>query len=236
MKSKPGDFADTEAETKEQAENRRIGRATERAFVRVGKLGRDVDQPLGSRQIEVERNAILTLQSTMGDDRRVADDVVFNHPLEQATDHAHQVVEASGARPWPAYQESLDDGWCDLGKIVDADLIQVSVEQSKCLLLNVVSPVQRPLKRDAPIRGLGSQTTVGTIVGTAIRRAGVQTRYRGSHQFRHALAADMLRNGSTLTEIGSLLRHRHPKTTGIYAKVDFEALRPLSQRWPGDAQ
>ncbi len=92
------------------------------------------------------------------------------------------------------------------------------------------------LRASAPIRGLGSQTTVGTIVGTAIRRAGVQTRYRGSHQFRHALAADMLRNGSTLTEIGSLLRHRHPKTTGIYAKVDFEALRPLSQSWPGDAQ
>lgn len=92
------------------------------------------------------------------------------------------------------------------------------------------------LRASAPIRGLGSQTTVGTIVGTAIRRAGVQTRYRGAHQFRHALAANMLRSGSTLTEIGSLLRHRHPKTTGIYAKVDFEALRPLSQPWPGDAQ
>ena len=37
----------------------------------------------------------------------------------------------------------------------------------------------------------------------------------------------MLRQGATLTEIGSLLRHRHPKTTGIYAKVDFDALRPL---------
>ena len=92
------------------------------------------------------------------------------------------------------------------------------------------------LSANAPIRGLGSQTTVGTIVGAAIRRAGVRTRYHGSHQFRHALAANMLRNGSTLTEIGSLLRHRNPKTTGIYAKVDFEALRPLSQPWPGGAQ
>ncbi|MBK7235075.1 MAG: hypothetical protein IPI02_05380 [Sterolibacteriaceae bacterium] len=46
----------------------------------------------------------------------------------------------------------------------------------------------------------------------------------------------MLRQGATLTEIGSLLRHRHSKTTGIYAKVDFGALRPLSLPWPGDAR
>src|ERR1700677_2125053 len=91
-------------------------------------------------------------------------------------------------------------------------------------------------RANAPIRGLGAPTTIGTIVGAAIRRAGVETRRRGSHQFRHALAVDMLRKGSTLTEIGSLLRHRHPKTTGIYAKVDFEALRPLSQPWPGGAE
>lgn len=91
------------------------------------------------------------------------------------------------------------------------------------------------LRANAPIRGLGSQATIGTIVRAAITRAGVETQHHGAHQFRHALAADMLRKGATLTEIGSLLRHRHPKTTGIYAKVDFEALRPLSLPWPGGA-
>jgi integrase/recombinase XerD len=92
------------------------------------------------------------------------------------------------------------------------------------------------LRANAPIRGLGSGgTTVGSIVGAAISRAGIKTRYRGAHQFRHALATDMLRHGATLTEIGSLLRHRHPKTTGIYAKVDFDALRPLSLPWPEGA-
>jgi site-specific recombinase XerD len=88
------------------------------------------------------------------------------------------------------------------------------------------------LRARAPIRGLGGQETVGTIVGAAITRAGIDTPHRGSHQFRHALAADMLRNGATLTEIGSVLRHHHAKTTGIYAKVDFAALRPLSLPWP----
>jgi len=89
------------------------------------------------------------------------------------------------------------------------------------------------LRANAPIRGLGAQTSIGSIVNAAITRAGIQTAHRGSHQFRHALACQMLRQGATLTEIGSLLRHRHPKTTGIYAKVDFAALRPLSLPWPG---
>lgn len=89
------------------------------------------------------------------------------------------------------------------------------------------------LRVTAPIRGLGAGQTIGTIVAAAISRAGIKPRYRGAHQFRHALATDMLRQGATLTEIGSLLRHQHSKTTGIYAKVDFDALRPLGLTWPG---
>jgi hypothetical protein len=36
-----------------------------------------------------------------------------------------------------------------------------------------------------------------------------------------------------MAEIGQVLRHRSPTTTEIYAKVDFEGLRALAQRWPG---
>ena len=89
------------------------------------------------------------------------------------------------------------------------------------------------LRACAPIRGLGAQQTVGSIVSAAIQRAGIATQHRGTHQFRHALGAEMLRNGATLTEIGSVLRHRHTKTSTLYAKVDFAALRPLSLPWPG---
>ena len=92
------------------------------------------------------------------------------------------------------------------------------------------------LRTLAPIRGLGTQTTIGTIVNTAVRRAGVNTPTRGAHQFRHALATQMLRQGASLTEIGRLLRHQHPKTTNIYAKVGVDALRSISLAWPGDAQ
>ena len=92
------------------------------------------------------------------------------------------------------------------------------------------------LRACAPIRGLGAAQTVSTIVGSAIKRAGIETPHRGTHQFRHALATDMLRHGATLTEIGSVLRHRHAKTTSLYAKVDFVALRPLALPWPGGAK
>jgi integrase/recombinase XerD len=92
------------------------------------------------------------------------------------------------------------------------------------------------LRANAPIGGLGSQTSIATIVGAAIARAGVNPPQRGAHQFRHALACEMLRQGASLTEVGSLLRHQHQKTTSIYAKVDFAALRPLSLAWPGVAR
>ena len=92
------------------------------------------------------------------------------------------------------------------------------------------------LRTVAPIGGLGAQETIATIVNTAVSRAGIDPPSRGAHQFRHALATLMLRQGASLSEIGSLLRHQNPKTTNIYAKVDIEALRSISSAWPGGAQ
>lgn len=93
------------------------------------------------------------------------------------------------------------------------------------------------LRSMAPIRGLleGSDG-VGSIVRYALERAKVEAPHRGSHQFRHALAAHMLRQGASLREIGQVLRHRSPQTTSIYAKVDLAALRTLVMAWPGSAR
>lgn len=115
---------------------------------------------------------------------------------------------------------------CEVGEAI-ATYLQRGRPGSSCRTLF--------LRANAPIRGLGSQTSIASIVNAAMTRAGIETPHKGSHQFRHALACEMLRQGATLIEIGSLLRHRHLKTTGIYAKVDFGALRPLSPPWPGDA-
>lgn len=93
------------------------------------------------------------------------------------------------------------------------------------------------LRSMAPIRGLlDGSDGVGSIVRYALERAKVDAPHRGSHQFRHALAAHMLRQGASLPEIGQVLRHRSPQTTSIYAKVDLDALRTIVMTWPGSAR
>jgi site-specific recombinase XerD len=89
------------------------------------------------------------------------------------------------------------------------------------------------LRAIAPCRGLGS-STVGTIVATALRRAGLNPPMKGAYLFRHSLATHMLGKGATLTEIGQILHHANPDTTSIYAKVDIAGLRGLAMPWPGD--
>ncbi|MBK8015159.1 MAG: hypothetical protein IPK13_27925 [Deltaproteobacteria bacterium] len=42
----------------------------------------------------------------------------------------------------------------------------------------------------------------------------------------------MLRDGASMSEIGTVLRHRIPTTTEIYAKIDFTSLQRLAQLWP----
>jgi integrase/recombinase XerD len=91
------------------------------------------------------------------------------------------------------------------------------------------------LRAKAPIRGFIGATGVGAVVQHCIRRAGIKAPTHGAHQFRHGLAAQMLRKGASLSEIGDLLGHRHPQTTMIYTKVDLVALRSLALPWPGSA-
>jgi hypothetical protein len=43
----------------------------------------------------------------------------------------------------------------------------------------------------------------------------------------------MLRQGASLAGIGAVLRHRSPRTTAHYAKVDFGLLSEIAQPWPG---
>ena len=89
------------------------------------------------------------------------------------------------------------------------------------------------LRAKAPIRGFVNAKAIGSIVQHAIEHTGIDAPTKGTHQFRHALATEMLRHGASLTEIGELLGHRSSETTKIYAKVDLTALRTLALSWPG---
>jgi site-specific recombinase XerD len=85
----------------------------------------------------------------------------------------------------------------------------------------------------APVIPFKRPGSIGTVVTHALRRAKINSARKGSHQFRHTLATEMLRRGASLAEIGELLRHRNVQTTTIYAKVDLTALRTLAVPWPG---
>jgi integrase/recombinase XerD len=89
------------------------------------------------------------------------------------------------------------------------------------------------LRAKAPIVGFRGPCAIGSVVKHALARAGIDSPHQGSHQFRHSLACQMLRQGATLPEIGELLRHRSPETTAIYAKVDIASLATLAPAWPG---
>ena len=89
------------------------------------------------------------------------------------------------------------------------------------------------IREHAPRVGFANSAGISTLVQRALAHAGVDSPHTGAHVFRHTLAVEMLRHGASLGEIGELLRHQHPDTTQIYAKVDLSALRPLALRWPG---
>jgi site-specific recombinase XerD len=93
------------------------------------------------------------------------------------------------------------------------------------------------LRTLAPNVGFESGCAITMIAKAALERAGIRGyAHQGAHLFRHSLATELLRSGATLSQIGQLLRHESHDTTRIYAKVDIEALRPLSLPWPGGVQ
>lgn len=92
------------------------------------------------------------------------------------------------------------------------------------------------IRAHAPYTGLRSSSSVSMVASRAFVRAGIVSPRKGAHLFRHTLATQMLGQGASLAQIGQLLRHQHPDTTRIYAKVDLAALRKLAPPWPGGAR
>ena len=89
------------------------------------------------------------------------------------------------------------------------------------------------IRINAPHCGFAGAAAIWDVVRRALARAGLDPEFKGAHLLRHSLATHLLRRGASLDEIGQLLRHCHPNTTQIYAKVDIEALRGIAQPWPG---
>lgn len=112
---------------------------------------------------------------------------------------------------------------CDVGEAVAAYLQR---DRPRCATRRLF------VRARAPHRGFGHSASVSTLVRVALTRAGVRAPTHGAHLLRHSLATDLLRRGASMADIGDVLRHQHPQTTEIYAKVDLTRLRCLAQPWP----
>jgi integrase len=89
------------------------------------------------------------------------------------------------------------------------------------------------VRNRAPFRPFRTHGAVSMVVTRAMHRAGVACPSRGAaHLFRHSAATSMLRHGTSLQDIGIILRHRFIQTTEIYAKVDVVTLQTIAQVWP----
>jgi site-specific recombinase XerD len=107
----------------------------------------------------------------------------------------------------------------DVGEALAGYLERRSSGESRAVFVGMLPP-DGPLTRQA----------VGAIVSAACARAGIPR--AGAHRLRHTAATQMLRAGCSLAEIGQVLRHEQLRTTAIYAKVDYAALRTLALPWP----
>jgi integrase/recombinase XerD len=89
------------------------------------------------------------------------------------------------------------------------------------------------LSEYAPLRSI-DRITVKCLVKRALKRGGIESRYKGAHVLRHSAATAMLRHGVSLEGVGTVLRHRTPAMTAHYAKVDIALLAAIAQPWPGE--
>jgi site-specific recombinase XerD len=84
-----------------------------------------------------------------------------------------------------------------------------------------------------PFRSLTS-AAVWAIVRQAFTRAGlVVPPGVASHIFRHTLASQMVNHGASFKDVADVLGHQSIQTTGIYAKLNLEALAAVALPWGG---
>jgi len=104
------------------------------------------------------------------------------------------------------------------------DYLRNSRPESTCreLFLTCAPPFQ-PLRLDSGI---------SNIVKRRLRAAGIDLPGLAAHGFRYALATRGREQEHSLKEIADVLGHRDLRSTFLYTKVDFRALRSVALEWP----
>lgn len=88
-----------------------------------------------------------------------------------------------------------------------------------------------------PYRPLAGPSAVSTMAKRALLSIGFAPGPRiGAHTFRHTVASEMVSKGATFKDVADVLGHQSLQTTGIYAKLDIQALVAVALPWIGGAK
>jgi site-specific recombinase XerD len=88
-----------------------------------------------------------------------------------------------------------------------------------------------------PAQAFSHPAAVTRIVQRNLVRARIPLgRLTGAHMLRHTAASHMVNRGASFKDVGDVLGHRSPATTGIYAKLDLDALAGVALPWIGGTQ
>ena len=88
----------------------------------------------------------------------------------------------------------------------------------------------------APFRPFAGASAITQVAKRAMRHAGLPDGpLLGAHTFRHSAASQMVNRGASFKDVADVLGHRSLQTTGIYAKLDLDALAAVALPWMGDA-
>jgi site-specific recombinase XerD len=86
-----------------------------------------------------------------------------------------------------------------------------------------------------PFRSLTS-AALWAVVRQAFTRAGIVVLPGvASHIFRHTVASQMVNRGASFKDMADVLGHQSIETTGIYAKLELDALAAVALPWGGGA-
>jgi site-specific recombinase XerD len=83
----------------------------------------------------------------------------------------------------------------------------------------------------APFHPLQKSPAITSIVKCMLKRIGLERHRSGAHLLRHSMATNLVNRGASFLEIADLLGHNSLRSTGAYAKLDFQKLAAISLPW-----
>jgi site-specific recombinase XerD len=114
--------------------------------------------------------------------------------------------------------------------------LPASIARALLSYLRTVRPQSRHrqifLEISAPFQPLQRTPAITFIVKCLLKKIGIERHRSGAHLLRHSMATHLVNHGASFFGIADLLGHRSLRTTGMYAKLDFQNLSRVSLPWP----